>query len=59
MADSSTLTMKTSKNLPPNIKPSTGTRPPSVGITKPLITPLPPAQQIKVVNRLINFFETK
>jgi hypothetical protein len=50
---------KGSKTLPVQIKPSGSNHADINGRNKPMSIPLSPAQQVKVVNRLINFFETK
>lgn len=59
MADNPTMVMKISKDLPSRVKPEAIQRSSAVENARPVITPLPASKQVKIVNRLIDYFHTK
>lgn len=58
MSNNSILESKSSKGIQQVGKPLAGSQTSTVN-SKPVITTLSPSSQVKVVNRLITFFETK
>lgn len=59
MVDNPTIAIKTLQDLPSGIKPVAGQRPAASDNSRQTINPLPASKQVKVVNRLIDYFQKK